>query len=158
VISLGCLEAGPNPRILTGPLLVDSELDAEQRDAVRVAVELWSDATQGRFAPALRFGPVQCGESFAIKAVHTPGCFVGQEVESAEGRTGHVLGATDPEAHSVSVAAWLDGSGFRDTVAHELGHYVLLGHGEGIMSQRREQRSPEVAAASISEFCAIWRC
>jgi hypothetical protein len=149
---------GPDRRILTGPLLVDSEFNAQQRDAVQAAVELWSHATEGRFAPELRFGPVQCGDSFAIEAVHTPGCFVGQQIESSEGRSGHVLGATDPEVHAVSVAAWLEGSGFRDTVAHEIGHYVMLGHGEGIMSQRRQHRTTDVAASSVSEFCAVWGC
>src|SRR5688572_22008743 len=105
-LSLGCVEVGPDPRILSGPLLVDIEFDTEQQAAVRAAVELWSDATGGRFAPELRFAAVECGTSFAIEAVHTEGCFVGRKVELDDGRTGHVRGATDPEAHSVSVAAW----------------------------------------------------
>jgi hypothetical protein len=157
-LALGCSEAGPDPRILSGPLRVDSEFDAEQREAVLAAVELWTHATHGRFAPELEFGPVECKDSFAIEAVHAPGCVVGQKVESADGRDGRVLGGTDPELHSIAVATWLDGSGFRDTVAHELGHYVLLGHGPGIMAQRRDRESSEVAAASVSEFCAIWGC
>lgn len=77
---------------------------------------------------------------------------MGQRVETADGRTGRVLGGTDPELHSIAVATWLDASGVRDTVAHELGHYLLLGHGPGIMAQRRDRDSTEVAEASISEF------
>lgn len=157
-MSLGCLEAEPDPRILTGALLVDSEFDAEQRAAIQAAVELWSEATQGRFAPDLQLSPVQCGDAFAIDAVHTSGCFVGQEVETEDGSIGYVRGATDPESHAVSVAAWLEGSGFRDTVAHELGHYLLLGHGDGIMAQPGERRSAQVAEASLREFCAVWDC
>jgi hypothetical protein len=154
----GCLAEGPDPRVLTEPLLVDAELDAEQRDAVQAAVTLWSDATQGRFAPELRFGPVQCGDSFAIEAVHTQGCSIGLRVRTAEGRIGQVLGVTDPEQHSVAVATWLSANAFRDTVAHELGHYLLLGHGEGIMAQPRQRLSSEVSGASLSEFCGTWGC
>ena len=158
LLSLGCLEQGPDPRILTEPLLVDAEFDAPQRDAVQAALALWSDATRGRFAPRVRFGPVECEESFAIEAVHGSGCFVGQTVESADGSLGQVLGATDPELHAISVATWLAGSGFRDTVAHELGHYLLLGHGEGIMARSRGLRSSQITEATISEFCAVWGC
>jgi len=158
VISLGCVEVGPDPRLLTGTLLVDIEFDAEQQAAVQAAVNQWGDATGGRFAPELRFAPVECGAAFAIEAVHTRGCFIGQEVELDEGRTGHVRGATDPESHSVSVAAWLAGSGFRDTVAHELGHYLLLGHGDGIMAELAGRRSGSVSDATIREFCAVWSC
>ena len=158
VISLGCMEVGPDTRILTGPLLIDIEFDTEQQAAVRAAVQLWSDATGGRFAPELSFAPVECGTSFAIEAVHSDGCFIGLEVELDEGRTGHVRGATDPESHSISVAAWLAGSGFRDTVAHELGHYLLLGHGDGIMEELANRRSESIAAASLKEFCAVWSC
>jgi hypothetical protein len=143
---------------LTGVLLVDFEFDAEQRDGVQTAVALWSDATQGRFAPQVRFESVQCGDSFAIEAVHEPGCSIGQHVDSPEGRDGQVLGATDPELHTVSIAAWLSDSSFRETVAHELGHYLLLGHGEGIMAQRPQRLHAEVAASSIREFCTIWPC
>jgi hypothetical protein len=155
---LGCVEVGPDPRVLTAPLLVDSELDAEQQAAVRAAVELWSNATGGRFAPELRFGPVECGTSFAIEAVHTHGCSIGQKVELGEGRTGHVRGATDPESHAVAVAAWLAGDGFRDTVAHELGHYLLLGHGDGIMAELADRRGDGVSEASKQEFCSVWSC
>lgn len=158
VLVLGCSGTVPDPRILTEPLLVDAELDSEQRADVQAAVDLWSDATEGRFAPQLVFGPVTCGESFAIEAVHTPACFVGQKFATSDGRILQVRGATDPDEHSVAVAAWLAGRGFRDTVAHELGHYLLLGHGEGIMSQREGRDSSEVAPSSISEFCDIWGC
>ena len=155
---LGCVEVGPDPRILTGPLLVDIELDAEQQAAVRDAVERWREATGDRFAPDLQLAPVECGAAFAIEAVHTSGCFIGQEVELEEGHTGHVRGATDPELHSVSVAAWLAGSGFRDTVVHELGHYLLLGHADGVMAALPEHRSETISQASIREFCAVWSC
>lgn len=157
-ISLGCAEVGPDPRILTGPLLVDIEFDSEQQAAVQAAVELWSDATGGRFAPELQLAPVACGTSFAIEAVHARGCSIGQKVELDEGRTGHVRGATDPESHAVSVAAWLAGSGFRDTVAHELGHYLLLGHGDGVMAEVNDRRSGGISDASKQEFCALWSC
>jgi hypothetical protein len=143
---------------LTEQLLVDVEFDADQHQAVQDAVDLWTEATGGRFAPELVFGTVECGDAFAIKAVQTPDCFVGQKVETDDGRIGRVRAATNPDEHSVAVAAWLAGSGFRDTVAHELGHYLLLGHGPGIMAQRRSQGTSEVAAASISEFCDIWGC
>jgi hypothetical protein len=154
----GCIERDPDPRILTGPLLVDIEFDSEQHAAVQAAVDLWSEATGGRFAPALQLAPVECGASFAIEAVHTQGCSIGQEIDLDEGRTGHVRGATDPEAHSVSVAAWLAGSGFRDTVAHELGHYLLLGHADGIMAQLADRRSEAISPTSVAEFCDVWGC
>jgi hypothetical protein len=157
-LALGCLEEGPDARVLTEPLLVDAELDVEQRAAVQAAVTLWSDATEGRFAPELRFGAVQCGDSFAIEAVHTQGCSIGLRVQTDEGRIGQVLGATEPEQHSVAVATWLRGDAFRDLVAHELGHYLLLGHGEGIMAQPRQRLDSEVSAASRHEFCATWGC
>ena len=144
--------------MLTEPLLVDSELDSEQREAVQAAVALWSDATEGRFAPELLFGPVECKDPFAIEAVPTQGCSIGLRVRTAKGRVGQVLGATLPEGHSVAVAAWLDGDAFRDVVAHELGHYLLLGHGDGIMAQPRDRLSSEVSAGSIAEFCDTWGC
>jgi hypothetical protein len=158
VMAHGCVESGPDPRILSEPLRVDAEFDTEQQAAVQAAVDLWSDATGGRFAPELRFAPVECGEPFAIEAVHTQGCSIGQAVELDGGRTGHVRGATDTESHSVSVAAWLAGSGFRDTVAHELGHYLLLGHGDGIMAQPADRHSDQVSPASVNEFCTVWGC
>lgn len=154
----GCVEVSPDPRLLTGPLLVDVEFDDAQQAAVQEAVELWRDATGGRFAPELQVGPVECGAAFAIEAVFTSGCSVGQKVELDDGRKGHVRGATDPEAHSMSVAAWLAGSGFRNTVAHELGHYLLLGHGDGIMTEHADRRSDGVSEASRGEFCAVWGC
>jgi hypothetical protein len=158
-VTAGCMEASPDPRILTGPLFVDSEFDAEQREAIQAAVELWSRATNGRFAPPLSFGAVQCEQAFAIKAVHSEGCYIGQALDDDGGEgTGRVLGAADREAHWVSVVTWLDGSEFRNNVAHELGHYLLIGHGDGIMAQARDQQGPEVAASSVSEFCAIWDC
>jgi hypothetical protein len=158
VILVGCSEQGPDPRILTEPLLVDAEFDAEHREAVQAAVNLWSDATEGRFAPELRFGPVECGDSFAIEAVETQGCSIGRRVETADGSIAQVLGVTDPDQESVAVAAWLSGDSFRDTVAHELGHYLRLGHGEGIMAQPRYRLSSDVSEASLSEFCSTWGC
>lgn len=157
VLVAGC-SGGPDPRVLTEPLLVDSELDAEQREAVQAAVDLWSSATDGRFAPELRFGPVECEDPFAIEAVPTQGCSVGLRVRTADGRLAQVLGATVPEEHSVAVAAWLDGDAFQDVVAHELGHYLLLGHGDGIMAQPRDRLSSEVSPRSVSEFCDTWGC
>ena len=157
-VATGCIEVGPDPRLLRGPLVIDIEFDGEQQAAVQAAVELWREATGGRFAPELRFAPVECGTSFAIEAVQDRGCFIGEKVELEEGRTGHVRGATDPDTHSVSVAAWLAGSGFRDTVAHELGHYLLLGHGDGIMAELADRRSESVSEASRSEFCVVWSC
>ena len=157
VVVMGC-SAAPDPRILTEPLLVDAELDADQRQAVQAAVDLWSNATDGRFAPELRFGSVECEDAFAIEAVPEQGCSIGLRVRTADGRMGQVLGATVPDEHSVAVAAWLDGDAFRDVVAHELGHYLLLGHGDGIMAQPRDRLSSEVSARSVDEFCDTWGC
>lgn len=159
VVSFGCIDASPDPRILTGPLLVDSEFDEGQRASIRAAVEMWTEATDGRFAPEIRFGEVGCAQPFAIEAVHTEGCFIGHEVddERSDG-TDRVLGAADRASHWVSVVTWLEGTAFEHNVAHELGHYMLIGHGEGIMAQARDQQGTEVAATSLSEFCAIWDC
>lgn len=155
----GCIDAIPDSRILTGPLLVDSEFDTSQREAIAAAVQLWSDATNGRFLPQLSFGAVSCEQGFAIEAVHSEGCYIGQAVgeDGAEG-TERVLGAADRDAHWVSVVTWLEGDDFRNNVAHELGHYLLIGHGDGIMAQARDQQSTEIAPTSVSEFCAIWDC
>lgn len=159
IATSGCVEANPDPRILTGPLFVDSEFDAEQREAIQAAVDLWSDATNGRFAPQLSFGAVSCEQAFAIEAVHSEGCYIGHAVDDDVGEgTERVLGAADRRAHWVSVVTWLDGNEFRNNVAHELGHYLLIGHGEGIMAQARDQQGTEVAPTSVSEFCAIWDC
>lgn len=157
--AVGCFEANPDPRILTGPLLVDSEFDTTQREAIEAAVELWSDATRGRFAPQIRYGAVHCEQAFAIEAVHSEGCYIGHAVgdDGSEGAE-RVLGAADRAAHWVSVVTWLEGDEFRNNVAHELGHYLLIGHGDGIMAQARDQQSTEIAATTVSEFCAIWDC
>jgi len=146
-----------DPRILTGTLVVDRALSTEQRSEVLRAVEMWRAATEDRFAPDVVFGDVACGEAFAIKAVESEGCGVGQElVEANEPTHEHVLGAADRDSHWVSVVTWLEGSDFRNNVAHELGHYLLLGHGEGIMAQARRHQPARVAKTSVSEFCAIW--
>ena len=158
-VSFGCVEPGPDPRLLSGPLVVDHEFDVEQRAEIQAAVELWGEATDGRFAPELVFGEVRCGQAFAIEAVHDEGCYIGHAVDDELEETGdRVLGAADRDAHWVSVVTWLDGSDFRNNVAHELGHYMLIGHGDGIMAQARDQQGTEVAATSLSEFCAIWDC
>lgn len=159
IVALGCVDANPDPRILTGPLVVDSDFDAEQRDAIQAAIELWVEATDGRFAPQVRFDAVQCEQAFAIEAVHSEGCYIGQEADDEGGESDErVLGAADRAGHWVSVVTWLEGADFRNNVAHELGHYLLIGHGQGIMAQARDQQGAEVAASSVSEFCAIWDC
>jgi hypothetical protein len=158
IVSSGCADTAPDPRILTGPLVVDSEFDDDQRADILAAVELWREATHGRFAPQIQFGVVACGQAFAIEAVHSEGCFIGHEVDDDGPGHDRVLGAADLESHWVSVVTWLQGSAFRDNVAHELGHYLLIGHGDGIMAQARDQQGSDVAPASISEFCAIWDC
>lgn len=155
---LGCIQPGPDPRLLSGPLLVDSEFDETQRAEIQAAVQMWSEATAGRFAPQLAFGQVRCGQPFAIKAVHGEGCFIGHAVDDDPDTGDRVLGAADREQHWVSVVTWLEGSHFRNNVAHELGHYLLIGHGDGIMAQARELQAPEITPASVSEFCAIWEC
>ena len=154
IASAGCVES-PDTRLLSGPLLVDDEFDADQRAAIQAAVEMWSAATDGRFAPEIRFGEVRSRQAFAIEAVHGEGCSVGQQVDDTGDR---VLGAADRDAHWVSVVTWLEGSAFRDNVAHELGHYLLVGHGDGIMAQALDHQPPWIAPASVSEFCAIWGC
>lgn len=157
VAALGCSSIDADPRILTGTLLVDQEFDATQRAAIRAAVERWSDATAGWFAPSLTVGEVACGQPFAIEAVHAEGCHVGQRVDSDDD-TVRVLGAVDRGAHWVSVVTWLEGSNFLDNVAHELGHYMLIGHGEGIMAQAREGQGARITEETVREFCAIWSC
>lgn len=153
-------ETDTDPRLLQGPLTVDSEFTREQRADIVAAVDLWQRATGARFAPELRFGEVSCGQPFAIEAVHTSGCEIGQEVGDGAGQSHaqRVLGAAHPHQHWVSVVTWLSGSDFRNNVAHELGHYLLVGHGEGIMAQAREHAPAVVAPSSINEFCAIWDC
>ena len=157
-VSLAC-SAGldADPRILTGTLVVDRSFSAEQRAEVISAVEMWREATDDRFAPQVVLGDVACGQAFAIEAVQSEGCHIGQEVvEENEAATQRVLGAADRDSHWVSVVTWLEGSDFRNNVAHELGHYLLLGHGEGIMAQARRHQPARVAKTSVSEFCAIW--
>jgi hypothetical protein len=146
-----------DPRILTGTLVVDRSFSAEQRAEVISAVEMWREATDDRFAPKVVLGEVACGQAFAIEAVQSEGCHIGQEIaEEHAAATQRVLGAADRDSHWVSVVTWLDGSDFRNNVAHELGHYLLLGHGEGIMAQARQHQPARVAQSSVGEFCAIW--
>jgi hypothetical protein len=161
-----------DPRVLLGPLTIDREFSARQRMDIRDAVEIWAQATGERFAPRVQVGEVSCGQAFAIEAVHDESCHIGQEVrdgdedrDDAELHTDgtrrggqRVLGAAHPEQHWISVVTWLEGDAFRNNVAHELGHYLLVGHGEGIMAQARKHEPAYVAPASISEFCAIWSC
>lgn len=151
-----------DPRLLWGPLTIDREFSREQRRDILAAVDLWRSATGARFAPEVRIAEVSCGQPFAIEAVHSESCHIGQEVEvEADGgqrRPQRVLGAAHPEQHWVSVVTWLRGADFRNNVAHELGHYLLVGHGDGIMAQAREHAPAVVTPASISEFCAIWSC
>jgi len=158
-LSLACSEGlDADPRILTGTLLVDREFSTEQRTEVLRAVEMWSAATEQRFAPSVVLGEVACEQAFAIKAVPAEGCHVGQAiVEEDQPASERVLGAADRDSHWVSVVTWLEGREFRNNVAHELGHYLLLGHGEGIMAQARRHQPARVAETSLSEFCAIWQ-
>lgn len=153
-------ETDADPRLLWGPLTVDSEFSREQRAEILAAVDLWRQATGSRFAPAVHFGEVRCGQPFAIEAVHSESCHIGQQVADGDGQRQpqRVLGAAHPQDHWISVVTWLKGEAFRNNVAHELGHYLLVGHGDGIMAQARENEPPVVAGDSISEFCAIWRC
>lgn len=153
-------DSDADPRLLWGPLTVDREFSREQRRDILAAVELWRQATGARFAPEVHIAEVSCGQAFAIEAVHSAGCHIGQEVADARGqrRPQRVLGAAHPEDHWISVVTWLEGADFRNNVAHELGHYLLVGHGEGIMAQAREHEPAVVAKTSISEFCAIWSC
>lgn len=148
-------------RILEGTLWIDHEFTQEQQAQIEAAVRLWREATGGAFSPTTAVGPVSCGQAFAIKAIHSSGCRVGQVVADAAGGRGReqrVLGAADARDHSVTVVSWLSGADFRNNVAHELGHYMLIGHGDGIMAQAREQEPPRVTELSLNEFCAVWGC
>ena len=162
LLVLGCgsgIEA--DVRILEGTLWVDREFSHEQQGQIAAAVDMWREATGGAFSPAIAVGEVRCGQAFAIKAIHSSGCQVGQVVAQASGPGRgelRVLGAADAEGHWVTVVSWLSGADFRNNVAHELGHYMLIGHGDGIMAQAREHEPPRVTALSLSEFCAIWGC
>ena len=162
LLVLGCGSGvDADERILEGTLWVDHEFSHEHRELIAAAVNMWSEATGGAFAPAMAVGQVSCGQAFAIKAVHSSGCRVGQVVDHAarDGRgEQRVLGSADPEGHSVTVVSWLSGAAFRNNVAHELGHYMLIGHGDGIMAQAREHEPPRVTALNLSEFCAVWGC
>jgi hypothetical protein len=157
-------EDDADPRLLMGPLTVDREFLPEQRADILAAVDLWRRATGGEFAPEVRFADVSCDQPFAIEAVSSEGCHIGQEVheqdddEHDDDERPRVLGAAHPHQHWISVVTWLDGASFRANVAHELGHYVLLGHGQGVMAQARKHEPAVVAPTSISEFCAIWGC
>jgi len=157
-VTLACTAGlDADPRILTGTLLVDRAFSAEQRAEILGAVAMWRAATGDRFAPNVVFGEVACGQAFAIEAVQSEGCQVGQAIVADDApATRRVLGAADRDSHWVSVVTWLEGNDFRNNVAHELGHYLLLGHGEGIMAQARLHQPPCVAPTSVSEFCAIW--
>jgi hypothetical protein len=103
---------------------------------------------------------VSCGQPFALAAVDSVGCHVGQTLDEGDsaGPTERVLGVADPTRHSIAVVTWLGGADFAQNVEHELGHYLLLGHGQGIMAQARNHQPAVVSPASISEFCAIWSC
>ncbi len=159
VIATACGAAGPvaDERLVAGTLTVDREFSPHQRVQVEKAVELWSEATGGRFRPRLTFGEVECGDPYAIEAVADEGCRVGQRFESPEGRL-HVLGATDLYRHTIAVVSWLEGSSFRNNVAHEIGHYLLMRHGDGIMAQSFRGQPPVVTRDTLAEFCATWGC
>ena len=161
VLLLGCgSPADTDPRVLTGTLTIDARFSVDQRQSVLDAIDVWRDATGERFDPSVRIGEVSCGQPFALAAVSSEGCHVGQTLDEGDstGPIEKVLGAADPERHSISVVTWLQGPDFGHNVEHELGHYLLLGHGQGIMAQSRDHQPAVVAAASISEFCAIWTC
>ena len=115
-------EVDPDPRLLLGPLTVDREFSSEQRADILAAVDLWRRATGGRFAPEVRFAEVSCGQPFALEAVHSEGCNIGQEVldGAQQERPQRVLGAAHPLQHWISVVTWLEGDAFRNNVAHEL--------------------------------------
>jgi len=156
VPALGCSSIDTDPRILTGTLLVDRDFGPSQRKAIQAAVDRWSTATAGRFAPSLAVGEVECGQPFAIDAVEGAGCHVGQWFDDDE--TARVLGAADRGSHWVSVVTWLEGDDFLANVAHELGHYMLIGHGEGIMAQAWQGQGTQITEATLHEFCSIWGC
>jgi hypothetical protein len=68
-LSLACAAGlDADPRILTGTLVLDREFSVEQRAEVLRAVEMWSAATEARFAPSVVLGEVTCEQAFAIKA------------------------------------------------------------------------------------------
>lgn len=160
-ILVGC--TGPSdradPRVLSGPLSIDSAFSEEQQQEVIAAVDMWSEATGGLFQPELRIEEVECGQAFGIEAVAQRGCRVGQSVDDSEDERGlRVLGSASRGRHTVAVVSWLDGASFRNNVAHELGHYLLMGHGNGIMAQQREGQPPVVTDANLREFCRVWQC
>ena len=152
--------ADTDPRVLTGTLTLDTAFSVDQRQSILDAIDVWRDATGGRFDPSVSFADVSCGQPFALAAVASEGCHVGQTVDEGDsaGPTERVLGVADPARHSIAVVTWLRDDDFGHNVEHELGHYLLLGHGQGIMAQARNHQPAVVAPASISEFCAIWSC
>lgn len=148
-----------DPRVLSGRLSIDSAFSDSQKQQVVAAVEMWTRATGGLFQPQLVVEEVQCGQAFAIEAVAEQGCRVGHAaVDEPEDSGLRVLGEANRRQHTVTVVSWLQGDSFRYNVAHELGHYLLMGHGEGIMAQQRHGQTPVVTNDSLREFCSVWAC
>lgn len=148
-----------DPRVLHGTLRIDSAFSEQQQQQVIAAVDMWSEATGGLFQPQLIVGEVFCGQAFAIEAVASRGCRVGQQADGEPADSGmRVLGAANRLRHTVTVVTWLDGDSFRNNVAHELGHYLMMGHGQGIMAQQRHGQTPVVSHESLQEFCSVWPC
>src|SRR3954468_15991195 len=101
---LGCgSPAETDPRVLTGTLTIDTRFSVDQRQSILDAIDVWRDATGGRFDPGVRFDDVGCGQPFALAAVDSVGCHVGQTLDEGDsaGPTERVLGVADPTRHSI---------------------------------------------------------
>ena len=156
LVASACGQTAPDPSVLQETITIDQELSAEQQQDVREAVKLWARASGSAFNPETSVGQVECGQPFAIKAIAEEGCGVGHALPEDEHM--RVLGLANAEAHTITVVAWLEGTRFRYNVAHELGHYLYVGHGEGLMAQERWGQEPVLTEQTVEELCSVLPC
>lgn len=133
---VGCRMEAPEPT-LTPTVGVDAEI----AEPALVALELWSDATGGAFAPDTHIG-CDGSEDLCIRAV--------------EGRVAKCDGDTDVRACTrnhlgrIELGTAVPVDQRVSTLAHELGHYLDLQHTEaGLMNPTRPES--ERRAACIDE-------
>lgn len=118
-------------------------VDAELADVASQAVELWSEATDGAYAPELRITTDAVPGALQIRLVPVSDC--GGRIDS--------WGCWREHARIIEVAAAAPLEGRVSSIAHELGHSLGLTHEcTGLMNQERpeeERLAPCVSAANV---------
>lgn len=134
------------------PITLDDSMSDRQLEMAVEGIQMWVDSTEGYFDPPVSIGPVSCHQPHSIHLADVGECEMGEQPDGF-----FQVGYGDYETPYITVADGQVESRFAHTIAHEIGHYLGLPHGDGIMTLGWDVKT-EVTEKNVSDMCEVWLC